>query len=127
MNQSYKLFRFCQFLLLVHSGNEVFVLYNEKWIKPPDDYNWSFEQYKSGLYKLTPMKVKYNQHIDPEGELLTREDYIKEVETGTITDEKGKGLAVKNDTQSSTWEKHIHPREIEILPIDCTHVVWYGY
>ena len=124
---NYKLLKFSQFLLLVYDENEVFVLYHTTWVKITNYFDWNFNDYRLRLYKLTPMTVSYNQHIDPEGELLTREDYIKKVETGLISSNGyGYGLAAKDGTQCSSWQRHIHPREIEILPTDCTHVVWFN-
>ena len=69
--------------------------------------------------------MNYNQKIDNDcGDLIERQDFIENVEAGCFIDYDGYGHPVKDELVDESF--YVYPSEIEKLPKDCTHVLWFN-
>ena len=66
----------------------------------------------------------YDKDLPDYGDLMTREEYLKNVESGLLIDYDGVGHPVlANKMDRSIW---LSPLQVEDLPETCTHVMWFN-
>lgn len=73
----------------------------------------------------------YSRPMPEYGDLMTVEEYLAQVESGSFIDDDGNGRAVKDgmveDWTGNFGENDILPSEGDSkIPLDATHVVWFN-
>jgi len=65
----------------------------------------------------------YTEDLPKYGDLMTVEVYKLRVKTRTFVDYDGCGCPVKNGKMS---KQHIYPSQIDSVPEDATHIIWFN-
>lgn len=55
---------------------------------------------------------------------MTRKNYVQCVESGLFIDDDGMGYPMKNGQADKSFI--VSPSELDKLPADCTHVIWFN-
>lgn len=66
--------------------------------------------------------LKYEIKPEHDAKIMLVESFKAQVEAGTLTDEHGFAVPVKNMLEADC---HVFASEIKDLPDDATHIAWY--
>ena len=73
--------------------------------------------------------MNYNESIideinDCDAFLMTVDEFQNDARQGFLTDDDGLGFPVKGGMYDSKW--YVHPSQLGLIPLDCTHILWYN-
>lgn len=76
------------------------------------------------LQHLEPKTFHYTDPLDEDlGVLFTVEEFKEHVEDGMLIDYDGFGHLVRDNLTS---KEYIFPSQVDIIPADATHIVWFN-